>query len=60
MGSHFFKSFSIFFTFLSILIVFISCFFGSSISGGTIQQDTYYSFDLNTEYVWPAPRLYYY
>ena len=62
MSSSFFKPFMTFFTILSFLIVFLSCFFGPSIILGSssLLDDTYYTFDSNAEYLWPAPRLYYY
>ena len=62
MSSSFFKPIITFFAVLSFFIIFISCFFGSSIILGSSSflDDTYYSFDSNAEYVWPTPRLYYY
>lgn len=57
MSSSFFKPFYIFFLILIILILFLSCFFGPSILGNSFSSfdDTYYSFDLSNEYVWPTP-----
>ena len=57
MSSGFFKTFYALFIIMIILIVFISCFFIPSISDGTFAnfEDTYYSFNLNDEYVWPTP-----
>lgn len=57
MSSSFFKPFYIFFLTLIILILFISCFFGPTILSGSVEDydDSYYSINLNDEYVWPAP-----
>lgn len=57
MSSSFFKPFSYFFIFLVILILFLTCFFGPTVLGDFSLniEDTYYSFDMNSEYVWPTP-----
>lgn len=57
MFNSFFKTFRILFIVLIFLIMFISCFFGSSILDGSAgsSNDFYYSFDLDSEYVWPTP-----
>lgn len=57
MSSSFFKLFYISFIVLIFLIVFISCFFGPTILGSssTDSGDSYFSFNLDDEYVWPAP-----
>ena len=52
-----FKSFFVPFIILVFLVIFITCFFSPTILGSyvTSYEDTYYSFDLNSEYVWPTP-----
>lgn len=50
MSSSFFKSFYLFFIIISILTLFISCFFSPSII-----NSPYYSIDLSKDYVWPTP-----
>ena len=57
MSSSFFKPFYVFFLIIIILILFISCFFGPSILGNSSfnSDEQYYSFNINDEYVWPAP-----
>ena len=60
MSSSFFRPFYYFFFFLIFLILFISCFFGPDILENSTFDDTYYSFDLSKEYIWPTPRLYLY
>lgn len=61
MASSFFKSFSVIFTFLILLVLIICCFFGPTILGNTYVpfEGEYDSIYLDGEYVWPTPRLYY-
>jgi len=54
MSSSFFKPFYILLIIISVLVFFLSCFFGP-ILGSSSLEDTYYSFDLSDEYVWPSP-----
>lgn len=56
MYNNFFKPFFIFFLVLIFLVIFITCFFGPSIGNSSNHfDDTYISFDLSDEYVWPSP-----
>lgn len=52
-----FRSFFVPFIVLIFLVFFITCFFSPVILGNynTSYDDTYYSFDLDSEYVWPTP-----
>lgn len=56
MSSSFFKSFYLIFIFLIIFTIFISCFFAPAILDNSLYDDfPYYSFDLNSDYIWPTP-----
>lgn len=56
MSSSFFRPFYTIFIFITFLIFFLCCFFGPIFSNYSSSfENTYYSFDMNDEYVWPSP-----
>lgn len=62
MSSSFFKPFYSILLFITILVLFLSCFFGPTILGSSSESSNnpHLSIDLTGEYVWPTPRLYNY